>query len=255
MRKVSRTSCCHVCKTSMNQYQRDHVECTTTGCNKIVCNICFSTRLNEGTYQEAASNPQYRCPQCTGTCPCERCARGKAREAYHRIMEEEKKVTPSKTSPPKIQTSSNGNGATPNGRRVGKRKKKVYTSEDDFVESNGYDTDEFIPKVPRESPVAQIQQQQNESEMSQMRESLEEMLGTIARLSQDMAEMKRDHSALEKKLSAVTNELQYMKQQQQQQQQLQLPTNTTDLLLNQLKVEFDSTMSPQMKEPIFCYDI
>eukprot|EP01117_Protostelium_nocturnum_P007805 TRINITY_DN2793_c0_g1_i1.p1 TRINITY_DN2793_c0_g1~~TRINITY_DN2793_c0_g1_i1.p1 ORF type:complete len:228 (+),score=58.18 TRINITY_DN2793_c0_g1_i1:125-808(+) len=66
------TCCCHVCKTSLNQYKREFIPCTQ--CNKIVCRPCFGTKLKHQTWESANENRMaYICPSCIGCCPCQRC--------------------------------------------------------------------------------------------------------------------------------------------------------------------------------------
>jgi len=67
-----KTSCCHVCRTSLNQYRRDFIACTA--CNRIVCRNCFGTKLKNITWEEAqAEKETYQCPACQRNCPCPRC--------------------------------------------------------------------------------------------------------------------------------------------------------------------------------------
>jgi len=68
----AQTCCCHVCKTSLNQYKREYMPCTV--CNKIVCKNCFGTKFKESTWEQAASERStWLCPSCSGNCPCNRC--------------------------------------------------------------------------------------------------------------------------------------------------------------------------------------
>jgi len=66
------TCCCHVCRTSLNQYKREFIPCTT--CNKIICKPCFGTRWKGETWEEVdRCRKNYSCPPCKGTCTCPRC--------------------------------------------------------------------------------------------------------------------------------------------------------------------------------------
>jgi len=66
------TCCCHICKTSLNQYKREYMACSR--CNKIVCKNCFGTKHKAETWEEAfSSKPNWLCPSCQGTCNCPRC--------------------------------------------------------------------------------------------------------------------------------------------------------------------------------------
>lgn len=66
------TCCCHICKTSLNQYKREFLPCTT--CNKIVCKNCFGTKFKGSTWEESSKNRlKWLCPSCAGTCTCPRC--------------------------------------------------------------------------------------------------------------------------------------------------------------------------------------
>jgi len=68
----AQTCCCHVCKTSLNQYKREYMPCTV--CNKIVCKNCFGTKFKESTWEQAVSERStWLCPSCSGNCPCNRC--------------------------------------------------------------------------------------------------------------------------------------------------------------------------------------
>eukprot|EP01114_Cavostelium_apophysatum_P005173 TRINITY_DN1589_c0_g1_i2.p1 TRINITY_DN1589_c0_g1~~TRINITY_DN1589_c0_g1_i2.p1 ORF type:complete len:231 (-),score=30.87 TRINITY_DN1589_c0_g1_i2:103-795(-) len=66
------TCCCHICKTSLNQYKREFLPCTR--CNKIVCRNCFGTKYKASTWDESSRRrSSWLCPSCTGTCTCSRC--------------------------------------------------------------------------------------------------------------------------------------------------------------------------------------
>eukprot|EP01119_Soliformovum_irregulare_P016196 TRINITY_DN4657_c0_g1_i1.p1 TRINITY_DN4657_c0_g1~~TRINITY_DN4657_c0_g1_i1.p1 ORF type:complete len:174 (+),score=12.62 TRINITY_DN4657_c0_g1_i1:235-756(+) len=71
------TCCCHVCKTSLNQYKREFLPCTQ--CNKIVCRNCFGTKFRGPSWDESNANRElWICPSCAGTCACPRCKNKKA---------------------------------------------------------------------------------------------------------------------------------------------------------------------------------
>lgn len=66
------TCCCHICKTSLNQYKREFLPCTA--CNKIVCKNCFGTKFKASTWEESYRvRLSWLCPSCSGTCVCPRC--------------------------------------------------------------------------------------------------------------------------------------------------------------------------------------
>jgi len=68
----SRCTCCHVCRTSLRNYPRDHLDCTE--CNAVVCRQCFENRLDNITWIEGlAKKDDWICPACDGTCVCARC--------------------------------------------------------------------------------------------------------------------------------------------------------------------------------------
>jgi len=69
----SRCTCCHVCRTSLRNYPRDHLDCTE--CNAVVCRQCFENRLDNITWEEGlAKKDDWICPACDGSCVCARCA-------------------------------------------------------------------------------------------------------------------------------------------------------------------------------------
>jgi len=69
----SRCTCCHVCRTSLRNYPRDHLDCTE--CNAVVCRQCFENRLDNITWEEGlAKKDDWICPACDGSCACARCA-------------------------------------------------------------------------------------------------------------------------------------------------------------------------------------
>jgi len=71
------TCCCHICKTSLNQYKREFLPCTQ--CNKIVCKNCFGAKLKGVSWEEEDKlRAVWKCPSCTGTCICIRCKNKKA---------------------------------------------------------------------------------------------------------------------------------------------------------------------------------
>jgi len=66
------TCCCHICKTSLNQYKREFLPCTA--CNKIVCKNCFGTKFKGPSWEESNEDrAAWLCPSCCGTCSCPRC--------------------------------------------------------------------------------------------------------------------------------------------------------------------------------------
>jgi len=68
----SRCTCCHVCRTSLRNYPRDHLDCTE--CNAVVCRQCFENRLENITWIEGlARKDDWICPACDGSCVCARC--------------------------------------------------------------------------------------------------------------------------------------------------------------------------------------
>mmetsp|Transcript_18939 Transcript_18939/g.26475 ORF Transcript_18939/g.26475 Transcript_18939/m.26475 type:complete len:209 (+) Transcript_18939:82-708(+) len=83
----AQTCCCHVCKTSLNQYKREFLPCTQ--CNKIVCRPCFGTKWKGPTWEESiAARDKWLCPSCSGTCPCPRCKK-KPKLGFSPQMEED----------------------------------------------------------------------------------------------------------------------------------------------------------------------
>eukprot|EP01115_Flamella_aegyptia_P006343 TRINITY_DN26641_c0_g1_i1.p1 TRINITY_DN26641_c0_g1~~TRINITY_DN26641_c0_g1_i1.p1 ORF type:complete len:220 (+),score=40.40 TRINITY_DN26641_c0_g1_i1:338-997(+) len=68
----AQTCCCHICRTSLNQYKREFIPCTQ--CNKIVCKNCFGTKWKGESWESANSRRNnWSCPACEGTCTCPRC--------------------------------------------------------------------------------------------------------------------------------------------------------------------------------------
>jgi len=99
------TCCCHVCKTSLNQYKREYLPCTQ--CNKIVCRNCFGTKFRGSTWEDSnAHRETWACPSCTGMCTCPRCKNKKPTDRSNQlngkllsIATEEMKFTRQYTSP------------------------------------------------------------------------------------------------------------------------------------------------------------
>eukprot|EP01112_Ceratiomyxa_fruticulosa_P020537 TRINITY_DN7019_c0_g1_i1.p1 TRINITY_DN7019_c0_g1~~TRINITY_DN7019_c0_g1_i1.p1 ORF type:complete len:590 (-),score=135.17 TRINITY_DN7019_c0_g1_i1:61-1830(-) len=69
----SRCSCCHICRTSLKNYPRDAMPCST--CNAVVCKTCFRKRMNETWEDAQARKDTWICPICDRTCSCARCLR------------------------------------------------------------------------------------------------------------------------------------------------------------------------------------
>eukprot|EP00026_Physarum_polycephalum_P008675 Phypoly_transcript_08769.p1 GENE.Phypoly_transcript_08769~~Phypoly_transcript_08769.p1 ORF type:complete len:427 (+),score=60.23 Phypoly_transcript_08769:153-1283(+) len=67
----SRCTCCHVCRTSLKNYPRPHLDCTA--CNAVVCQPCIEFRLAGPSWEEASKEPNWLCPSCLNTCVCQRC--------------------------------------------------------------------------------------------------------------------------------------------------------------------------------------
>jgi len=113
------TCCCHVCKTSLNQYKREYLPCTQ--CNKIVCKNCFGTKFRGSTWDESSLNRDtWICPSCTGTCTCPRCKNKKPTDRVNQVngkifsiptedMKLSRSHSPSPTSSP-IMERTNNNG-------------------------------------------------------------------------------------------------------------------------------------------------
>jgi len=68
----ARCTCCHVCRTSLKNYPREHLDCTE--CNAVVCRQCFENRLDGLSWEEGLERKEeWICPACDGSCVCARC--------------------------------------------------------------------------------------------------------------------------------------------------------------------------------------
>jgi len=77
------TCCCHICKTSLNQYKREYLGCSQ--CNKIVCKNCFGTKFKAATWEESKRHTSWLCPSCSGTCVCPRCRKRQGSPSFSSI--------------------------------------------------------------------------------------------------------------------------------------------------------------------------
>lgn len=67
----SRCTCCHVCRTSLKNYPRPHLDCSA--CNAVVCQPCIEFRLSGPSWETVSKETNWLCPSCLGTCVCQRC--------------------------------------------------------------------------------------------------------------------------------------------------------------------------------------
>jgi len=233
----------------MNQYRREYVECTSEKCNKIVCRLCFASRLKDQSWEEAKLQQEYKCPQCTGTCPCERCLKSRLREQTPKAAPvKATKLEPVPTLDSLLYSfeSDDITGDEPTKRIAQTSNKRKKITRTRSQEKNSYsdedaESDDYQPNKRREEsfPSKSEQIRQLNEQVLDMEQTQQIYQGTVARLAQDVAEMKRDNSMMEKKMTFMMQEIYNLRQNHSE------VLGAHDLL-NRSNLDFETPGSPMV---------